>query len=104
MTQSVHISEHVNRNVAEVYLFMSRLEDLGAWMAYLPAGAEVRFTKPNYSGVLDHWYTSGGTTTYVPMRVIEDGKESEIVLTVRGDVDPAVFVSSLATLKQLLEA
>ena len=107
MSESVHISEHINRNVADVYLYASRVENLAAWAAGVSPEMEVRFAKNNYHGVLDHWVTLNGRTFYNPVRVIEDGTgKSEIIFTLRDgtDADAAAVAADLATLKRILEA
>ena len=107
MSESVHISEHINRNVADVYLYASRVENLAAWAAGVSPEMEVRFAKNNYHGVLDHWVTVGGQTFYNPVRVIEDGPgKSEVVFTLRDatDADATAVAADLATLKRILEA
>ena len=108
MTKSVHISERINRNVAEVHIYAANPANLQNWMTDVNSDMEIRFAKPNYFGVLDVWRTRGGQTQYVPIRVIEDGRTSEVVLTVRGDpevdeADVATFTAALATLKTILE-
>ena len=107
MSESVHISEHINRNVAEVYLYASKVENLAAWAAGVSPDMEIRFEENNDFGVLDHWATVDGKTYYNPMRVIEDGPDrSEIVFTLRNatDADRAAIAADLATLKRILEA
>jgi hypothetical protein len=107
MSESVHISEHINRNVAEVYLYASNIENLTAWAAGVSPDMQIRFAKNNYFGVLDHWATVNGQTFYNPMRVIEDGPgRSEVVFTLRDatDDDRAAIAADLATLKRILEA
>lgn len=107
MSESVHISEHINRNVAEVYLYASKVENLPAWAAGVSPDMEIRFAKNNYFGILDHWATVNGRTFYNPVRVIEDGPgRSEVVFTLRDatDADKEAVAADLATLKRILEA
>ena len=107
MSESVHISEHINRNVADVYRYASNIENLEHWAAGVSPEMEVRFAKNNYFGVLDHWVTLGGKTFYNPVRVIEDGPgKSEVVFTLRDatDADTAAVAADLASLKRILEA
>ena len=106
MSESTHISVHINRNVAEVYRYASNIENLEHWAAGVSPDMEIRFSKNNYFGVLDHWVTVGGTTFYNPMRVIEDGPgQSEVVFTLRdgSDEDAATIASDLKKLKTILE-
>lgn len=109
MTKSVHISEFISRNVAEVYLYASKVENLPNWAQGVTDDMQIRFAKNNYFGVLDHWATVNGTTFYNPMRVIEDGKGSEVIFTLRGnpeidEADVAAITADLATLKRVLES
>lgn len=108
MTKLLHISEHIDRDVAAVYMYASKVENLAAWAAGVTPNMQVRFAKNNYFGILDHWVTVGGATFYNPMRVIEDGAGSEVIFTLRGtpEIDPAdeaAIVTDLAKLKQVLE-
>ena len=105
MSESVHISEHINRAAVEVYAYASKVENLPNWAAGVSADMEIRFVEPNPFGVLDHWATVDGTTFYNPMRVIDDGEGSEIVFTLRNptEEDRAAIAADLATLKCLLE-
>ena len=106
MSESTHISVHINRNVAEVYRYASDIENLDHWAAGVSPDMEIRFAKNNYFGVLDHWVTVGGQTFYNPVRVIEDGPgNSEVVFTLRdgSDEDAAAIAADLATLKAILE-
>jgi len=106
MSESTHISVHINRNVAEVYRYASNVENLEHWAAGVSPEMEIRFAKNNYFGVLDHWATIDGKTFYNPMRVIEDGPgTSEVVFTLRDatEEDQAAVAADLATLKRVLE-
>ncbi len=106
MSESVHISEHINRAAIEVYAYASKVENLTNWAAGVSADMEIRFVEPNPFGVLDHWATVGGHTFYNPMRVIDDGAGSEVVFTLRDatDADRAAVAADLVTLKRVLEA
>jgi hypothetical protein len=109
MTKSVHISERIDRNVAEVHIYAAKPENLQNWMTDVTSDMEIRFAKPNYFGIVDVWRTRAGRTQYIPIRVLEDGRTSEVVLTVRGDpdvdeADVATLAGALAKLKAILEA
>ncbi len=107
MSESVHISEQINRNVVDVYRYASQVENLPHWAAGVSPDMEIRFAKNNYFGILDHWATVGGKTFYNPVRVIEDGPgKSEVVFTLRDATaeDQAAVAADLATLKRILEA
>ena len=106
MSESVHISVRINRNVADVYRYASNIENLEHWAAGVSPDMQVRFAKNNYFGVLDHWVTVGGQTFYNPVRVIEDGSgKSEVVFTLRdgSEEDATAIATDLATLKAILE-
>jgi len=105
MGTSQHISQRIDRNPVEVYIFAANVENLPRWASGVGPDMEIRFAKQNYFGILDHWVTVGGQTFYNPMRVIEDGKGSEVVFTLRdgSDEDAATIAADLATLKRILE-
>ena len=107
MSESVHISVHIDRNLVDVYRYASNIENLEHWAAGVSPDMQIRFAKNNYFGILDHWATVDGKTYYNPMRVIEDGPgKSEIIFTLRDatDADRAAITADLATLKRILEA
>lgn len=74
----------------------------------------IRFTERNDFGILDHYVTPGaGSEVYVPVRVIANGRGSEILFTLfrlasmsdeQYAADAALVERDLATLKRLLEA
>lgn len=108
MAKSIHISEHIDRNAVDVYRYASNIDNLASWAHGLSPDMQVGFAKNNYFGVLDHWVTINGETFYNPMRVIEDGKNCEVVFTLRGTpdidaADEAAIRADLATLKRLME-
>src|SRR5206468_13004100 len=53
------------------------------WTAQgLEGTIRIRFTDRNSFGILDHWVDlGGGRVVYVPMRIIENGEGSEVMLT-----------------------
>ena len=106
MSQSVHISERINRSPAEVYAYVSKVENLPHWAQGVTPEMNIRFATQNAFGVLDHWASVDGQTFYNPMRVIEDGAGSEIVFTLRdgSEADRAAITEDLATLKRILES
>ena len=106
MTKSVHISEFINRSVAEVYRYASNVENLPHWASGISPDMQIGFAKNNYFGVLDHWVTVNGETFYNPMRVIENGAGSEVVFTLRdgSDEDKVTIAADLAKLKEVLES
>ena len=105
MSESVHISEHIDRSAAEVYAYASKVENLPHWAAGVSADMQIRFAESNEFGILDHWAIVDGQTFYNPVRVIDDGEGSEIIFTLRNttDADKAAVAADLATLKRILE-
>lgn len=127
--ESRHLSVRIDRPVDEVYEYDSNPANLAEWAAGLgqgieqvdgqwvmdsPAGRHVlSFTPRNPFGVLDHQVrTPDGDTVQVPVRVIADGRGSEIIFTLRRrpemsdqdwEQDATAVSADLATLKQLLE-
>jgi len=93
-----HISASINRQPRSVYAFVSNPENLpkwatglsgsirkvkGEWIADAPMGkVKVKFAEENKFGVLDHEVVlESGVKVYNPMRVIANGKGSEIIFT-----------------------
>jgi uncharacterized membrane protein len=99
MTHEVrHISVSIERPPDEVYSFVSNPENLpkwatglggsikkvnGEWIADAPMGkVKIKFAEENKFGVLDHEVVlESGVTINNPMRVIANGKGSEIFFT-----------------------
>ena len=99
MTYQVrHISVSIDRPPDEVYAFVSNPENLpkwatglggsikkvnGEWIADAPMGkVKIKFAEENRFGVLDHEVTlESGVTINNPMRVIANGKGSEVFFT-----------------------
>ena len=128
--ESRTLAAPIDRPLREVYDFVSRPENLskwaaglgtsidlvqGEWIAATPHGSlHVRFTERNDFGVLDHYVTpEAGDEVYIPMRVIANGRGSEIHFTLfhhagmsdeQFVTDAALVERDLATLKRLLEA
>jgi hypothetical protein len=129
MSESQHLSAHVERPAAEVYAYVVNPANLpnwatglsgsieqrdGRWFAESPMGdIEVRFVPENPYFVVDHEVRlSDGTTFNNPMRVIDHGTGCEVVFTLlrRSDqsdgdyeADATTIRTDLATLKELLE-
>ena len=129
MSESQHLSAHVERPAAEVYAYVVNPANLpnwatglsgsieqrdGRWFAESPMGdIEVRFVPENLYFVLDHEVRlSDGTTFNNPMRVIDHGTGCEVVFTLlrRSDqsdgdyeADATTIRTDLAILKELLE-
>jgi len=93
-----HISVSLSRPPNEVYAFVSNPENLpkwatglgnsikkinGEWIADAPMGKiKIRFAEENKFGILDHEVAlESGVTINNPMRVIANGKGSEIFFT-----------------------
>lgn len=128
-SESMHISEWINRTASEVYDYASDPVNLPQWAAGLGSSVEredglwyvetaagrigLDFAPRNEFGVLDHSVTlPSGEEIYVPLRVIADGDGSEVVFTLRRlpgmtdedyARDAAAVAADLASLKTLLE-
>jgi len=124
-----YLTISIEREPQAVYAFTSNPENLPQWAAGLgqgvtPAGEHwevkteqgtvgLRFTPRNEYGVLDHTVVlADGTEVYVPMRVMPNGKGSEVMLGLfrQPDMDDAEFgrdaglmQNDLRALKALLE-
>ncbi|MGW6130848.1 SRPBCC family protein [Cellulomonas sp. NPDC055163] len=129
MTESRHLSVHIDRSVPDVYAFVADpanlprwapglggdvVEEDGQWFVETPGGrAQITFTPRNGLGVLDHdVVTPTGETVHVPLRAVADGDGTEVVFTVRrspgmsdGDLDRDVAAvrADLDLLKRVLE-
>lgn len=129
MSESQHLSTHIERPAAEVYAYAVNPANLpnwaaglsgaieqrdGRWFAESPMGeVEVTIVPENPYFVLDHEVKlTDGTTFNNPMRVIADGTGCEVVFTLRRRVDQSdddyeadatAIRTDLATLKRLLE-
>ena len=130
MTHEVrHISVSIDRPPNEVYAFVSNPENLpkwatglgnsikkvnGEWIADSPMGkVKVKFAEENKFGVLDHEVTlEPGVKINNPMRVIANGKGSEVFFTLirepgtsdeKFEKDAAWVEKDLKILKGLLE-
>jgi hypothetical protein len=125
-----HISVSIDRGPAEVYDFAANPENLprwakglagslqraddGTWIATSPMGkVKIRMAEPNTLGILDHDVTlESGNTVHNPMRVIPNGRGSEVVFVIfqrpgvtdsQFEDDGKAVARDLATLKSLLE-
>ncbi len=93
-----HITVSIKRPPDEVYAFVSNPENLpkwatglsgsirninGGWIADAPMGkVKIKFAEENKFGILDHEVVlESGVKIYNPMRVIANGKGSEIFFT-----------------------
>ena len=129
MYDVVTLSVNINRNLREVYDFLSVPENFPKWASGLgkaltPAGAEwmadgpqgpvkVKFTDRNDFGVVDYYVRSNvGAEIYIPMRVIANGPGSSVIFTLfrLPSMSEAEFTadadwvrSDLNSLKELLE-
>ena len=129
MSESRHLSVHIDRPAAEVYRYAADPAHLPEWAAGLAGGIAqvdgewvadspmgrvvVRFAPDNPFGVLDHDVVlPDGTTVTNPLRVLADGEGSEVVFTLRRqpgvddaafEADAAAVAADLATLTRVLE-
>jgi hypothetical protein len=124
-----YLSVSIEREPEAVYAFTSNPENLPQWASGLGKGVKragedwevkteqgtvgLRFTPHNGYGVLDHTVVlSDGTEVYVPMRMMPNGKGSEVMLVLfrQPDTDDTEFArdaglmqNDLRSLKALLE-
>ena len=108
-----HISISIARSPAEVYAFTSQLDNLSKWAGGVSSDMKIAFAPKNDFGVLDHDVTlPDGTSNHNAMRVIPNGKGSEVVFSLfrdpaASDADYAKDAQHIETdlkkLKQLLE-
>ncbi|MFF0189168.1 SRPBCC family protein [Streptomyces sp. NPDC005244] len=128
---SRHLSIHIDRTVDEVYASASDPANLPAWALGLggsikridgqwvaessPMGrVVVTFVPRKELGVIDHHVTlPSGQTVYNPVRVISDGKGSEVVFTLRRqpqmsdaefERDADMVTGDLNRLRELMES
>jgi hypothetical protein len=128
---SRHLGIHIDRTATDVYAYASDPANLPAWAHGLGGSIEkvadewiadssplgrvkVAFVPRNDLGVLDHHVTlPSGQTVYNPVRVIADGRASEVVFTLRRqpgttdagfERDAGMVTADLARLKELLES
>ena len=127
--QTRHVSEWIDRPAAEVYEWVRGPSHLTEWAPGLGSSVEqvdgqwfvetgmgrvrVAFAEHNDYGVLDHDVTtSSGETFSNPMRVVADGRDCEVVFTVRRlpgvtdedfDRDVGLVSADPGRLKRLLE-
>ena len=98
LLKSRTVSVAINCDPATVYEFVSNPENLpkwakmfcrsikksnGGWIVETPQGpVNVRFSKRNDFGVLDHYVSPApGVEVFVPMRVVPNGSGSEVIFT-----------------------
>jgi len=130
LLKSRTVSVAINCDPATVYEFVSNPENLpkwakmfcrsikksnGGWIVETPQGpVNVRFSKRNDFGVLDHYVSSApGVEVFVPMRVVPNGSGSEVLLTLfqpagmsdeKHAEDIGWVEQDLNTLKSIVEA
>jgi hypothetical protein len=128
--ESKVISISIQRSPQDVYDFTAPPASFARWASGLGKPLEnegtvwqfegengpvkVRFTEPNAYGVLDHYVElPDGSEIYVPMRVIANGMDSEVMLTLfrvpgmsdeKFAADTQWVMRDLNRLKELLEA
>ena len=124
------LSIAIDRKPKRVYAFVSNLANLpkwattfcrsvrhskGTWIAETPQGpVEIRLAKKNGFGIVDHSVQpSAGAAVFVPMRVIPNGRGSEVIFTLfrlpemsdaRYAEDIRWVKQDLNTLKRVMEA
>lgn len=125
-----NISITINKPADEVYAFASNPKNFPVWVEFIKSmtketenlwAAEtdlgkikIQFAPQNEFGIIDHWVTlPDGTTVNNPMRVIENGKGSELVFTLfwipsrteeEFKEDAKLVENDLTKIKTILEA
>jgi len=116
------LSVSIARPAEAVYHFVADPRNLPRWAQGLGATVRksangwivdsangsvgLRFAPHNDFGVLDHWVTlESGTVVYVPMRVLANGADSEILFTLLRlpDMSDATFAADAAQVRRDLE-
>lgn len=98
MSEARTVSVAVRRDAAAVYrylaepanfprwsLFIKAIKPDGdGWIATTPdASVRIRFAPRNAFGIVDHWVrVNADLEVYVPLRVVANGAESEVLFTV----------------------
>ena len=127
--KSKTLTVYINSNPQEVYEFVSNLQNMskwaktfcrsikksnGEWLIETPQGPMgIRIAPKNDSGILDHTVIPApGVEVFVPMRVVQNGRGSEVVFTLFQQSgmtdqdfakDQGMVEQDLATLKQIME-
>lgn len=125
-----NISISIDKPVGKVYQFASNPESFPVWVEFIKSmrkeardiwfaetdlgNIKIEFTPKNEFGIIDHLVTlPDGSTTNNPMRVIENGKGSELVFTLfwmpsrtveEFNQDAKLVENDLKKIKQILEA
>jgi Predicted integral membrane protein len=124
-----NISITINKPSNEVYKFASNPENLPKWVDFVRSMTKendiwfadtdlgkikIEFVPQNDFGIIDHLVTlSNGETVNNPLRVIKNGKESELIFTLfwmpnrtqeEFNQDAKAVESDLQTLKKILES
>jgi hypothetical protein len=61
----------------------AKQNDDGSWSFSTPRGnANLKFMENKTFGILDHLYVDDETSWEVPMRVVSNGDESEVIITI----------------------
>ncbi len=119
MMKSKTMNKSIKSDPKIVYDFLSNLENLpnwasstfpsikemnGEWIVDTPHGQnKVMLTEKNNFGVLDHHVKlTSGVEVYVPMRVVQNGDGSEIMITVfqPPEMTDEAFVEDIQTVEK----
>ncbi|UYQ95354.1 hypothetical protein MKQ68_09615 [Chitinophaga horti] len=127
---AIHVSIGIQRNVNDVYDFLSVPQNFPKWapgfclsieevstdntwkIQTTNGEAHVTFVERNKLGVVDHFVTVNGGTIYVPLRVVANQAGSVVIFTIlpqpgvsEADIenDRAAVEKDLQQLKSLLE-
>lgn len=127
---AIHLSIGIDRNANDIYDFLSVPANFPLWAPGFCKSIEetstdntwkiqtdngeghVTFIEKNKLGVVDHYVNIGGSTVYIPLRVLANQSGSEVVFTLFRQPgmsdedlarDKAAVEKDLETLRGLLE-
>lgn len=127
--QTTNITISINDSKQKVYQFASNPENFPKWLAFVKSVSkksdrvwiaesdlgkiEIELSPENEFGILDHEVKlPDGTKVYNPLRIIENGKGSEVIFTLfkmpnkteeEFNADSNLVKADLKTLKDILE-
>ena len=123
------VSVTVNRPAAEVYDYLADPPNFPRWSEFLTAmrpeqrdwiaatpqgDVRIRFVERNDFGIVDHYVTiPSGATVYVPLRVVPNGDQAEVLFTIfrlpemteqQFEADIELVSKDLRNLRRVLES
>lgn len=126
--QARTVSVTIKRSAADVYDYLAKPANFPHWSEFLtsmrrdgddwiagtPEGEVlIRFVRRNEFGIVDHHVTTrAGAVVYVPLRVVANGEDAEVLFTVfrapemsdeQFDADIAMVQKDLGNLRAVLD-